>query len=191
MKITGVRWAESPKRKSSRGMLDIPEATKKTAQIFEAAGADYKLNKYGGIILNDDNAETRDAVESCYRTKSVMVNPIVDWTDEEVWEFLQHYGIDSNPLYQCGYTRVGCVGCPLGGPETQMREFARYPKYKQNYIRAFDRMLETRAAEGLTSSWKSGIEVMKWWLGQDPNQLSMFEIDEYQKILREMGVTDL
>ena len=31
-------------------------------------------------------------VEHCYRTRKTMVNPIVDWTDEDVWEFLTHYG---------------------------------------------------------------------------------------------------
>jgi len=47
-------------------------------------------------------------VEHCYRTRKTMVNPIVDWTDEDVWEFLTHYGCKSNPLYECGFKRIGC-----------------------------------------------------------------------------------
>lgn len=46
-------------------------------------------------------------VEHCYRTRKTMVNPIVDWTDEDVWEFLTHYGCKSNPLYECGFKRIG------------------------------------------------------------------------------------
>lgn len=189
MKITGVRWAESPKRKSTRGVVDISNPTKKTLEQFDDKEVDYTLNQFGGIVLNDDNSNTRDAVESCYRTRSVMVNPIVDWTDEDVWEFLHHYGCESNPLYQCGYTRIGCIGCPLGGRKSQEREFARYPKYKANYIRTFDKMVRARIQEGKPTKWNNGYETYKWWLGYDVNQLTMFEIDDYNRILEEMGVT--
>lgn len=118
-------------------------------------GVDYVQNPKGGIVLNDDNAETRRFVEHCYRTTSTMVNPIVDWTDQDVWEFLGHYGCASNPLYQCGEGRVGCIGCPLQGFDGMKEDFARYPKYRDNYVRAFNRMLRARAEEGMeNSTWK-------------------------------------
>lgn len=66
--------------------------------------------------MNDSLAEKEHrAIEHCYRTTSVMVNPIVDWTDDDVWEFLHHYGYSANPLYQCGKKRIGCIGCPMQG----------------------------------------------------------------------------
>lgn len=188
LKITGVRWAESPKRKSTRGLADITNPIKKTIKTLEENEVDYHVNKMGGIVLNDDNSNTRDAVESCYRTRSVMVNPIVDWSDDEVWEFLHHYGCESNPLYQCEFKRIGCIGCPMGGAKAQRKEFARYPKYKRNYIRAFQRMVDKRLEDGLETKWETGVDVFKWWLKEDPNQLSIFELEEYQKILEGMGV---
>lgn len=103
----------------------------------------------GGVVLNDDNAESRRFVEHCYRTTSTMVNPIVDWTDEDVWEFLHHYGCQSNPLYQCGEKRIGCIGCPLQGFKGQKEDFVKYPGYRKMYVRAFDKMLEARNATGL------------------------------------------
>lgn len=65
-------------------------------------------------------------------------------------------------------------------------EFARYPKYKEDYIRAFDRMLEKRKADGLKSdrkNWINGEQVMRWWVGDDPNQIT---IDDYLKMIREV-----
>lgn len=165
LRITGVRWAESPKRKEMWGFIDTLGKPKTTQKLADEYGIDYRVNSGGGIVLNDDNSDTRRFVEQCYRTRNVMINPIVDWTDEEVWEFLEHYGCKSNPLYAQGYKRVGCVGCPMGGSKTQKKEFAAYPKIKQNYIKAFDRMVEARIRDGLTTEWTDGEDVMSWWIG--------------------------
>lgn len=133
-------------------------------------------------MLNLDNAESRRAVEHCYRTTTTMVNPIIDWTDADVWMFLNHYGCRSNPLYQCGHHRIGCVGCPLAGNKQQQIDFEVYPKYRANYVRAFDRMLKARKDAGMTIkvNWTDGESVMRWWLGDttDQNQLSFFD-DEF------------
>ena len=131
----------------------------------------------GGVILNTDNDVNRRFVEMCYRTTSTMINPIVDWSDEDVWEFLKYYGCRSNPLYYCGCNRVGCIGCPMQGAKGMRADFEIYPKYKDAYIRAFDRMLEQRSAEGkeTTKLWADGESVMKWWIGDNPMQITMFD----------------
>ena len=127
-------------------------------------------------MLNTDNDESRRVVESCYRTMNTLVNPIIDWTDQEVWEYLRYYGCESNPLYKEGFRRIGCVGCPLSGSKQMYRQFARYPKYKEAYIRAFDKMLLNRKKP--FDIEKSGKDVMKWWLGEDINQIT---IEDYLK----------
>ena len=110
--VTGVRWAESTRRKQSADVVKFIGKPKGTQKIAEELGADYRTTRQGGIVLNDDNDINRRMVEHCYRTRKTMVNPIVDWTDEDVWEFLNHYGCKSNPLYECGFKRIGCIGCP-------------------------------------------------------------------------------
>lgn len=177
VKITGVRWSESIRRRENSGLVQIIGKEKTTRKQAEAEGANYRVSKQGGLILNDDNDENRRFVEHCYRTTTTMVNPIIDWTDEDVWGFLHHYGCKGNPLYHCGFHRIGCIGCPLGGYETMKREFLRYPKYRENYVRAFDRMLQRRQEKGLPTNdvWKDGESVMRWWAGDDPRQLTMFD----------------
>lgn len=127
------------------------------------------------MVLNTDNSEGRRFVEHCYRTTSTMVNPIVDWTDEDVWEFLHYYGCQSNPLYQCGMKRIGCIGCPMQGGKGMKRDFLLYPKYRAAYVRAFDRMLKAREEAGLKNkeTWRDGESVMRWWVGDDPNQITL------------------
>lgn len=124
-----------------------------------------------------DNDSSRRLVEHCYRTTSTMISPIIDWKDEDVWTFLHYYGCNGNPLYQCGESRIGCIGCPLQQFKGMKADFVKYPKYKQLYINAFDRMVKARIESGLyvDESWRDGEHVMKWWLGDDPNQLSLFD----------------
>ena len=49
-----------------------------------------------------------------------------------------------------------------------MREFEDYPKYKDAYIRAFDRMLKVRKESGKEErkdgTWKDGVSVFDWWV---------------------------
>lgn len=163
--VTGVRWAESPARREHADVVQFRDNNKKTLKLAEEMDLDYRVTRQGGLVLNDDNDMNRRMVELCYRTRKTLVNPIVDWTDQDVWDFLHHYGCESNPLYQCGFKRIGCVGCPLAGAKNQKKEFERYPKYKNAYIMAFDRMVKHRKEIGKESeAWQNGEEVMDWWL---------------------------
>lgn len=175
LKITGVRAAESVARKKNAGVVKIigkPKTTQKTAEEF---GADYGIADKGGLVMNMDNSPNRRLVEHCYRTTSTMINPIIDWTDDDVWTFLHHYGCASNPLYQCGKSRIGCIGCPMQSNKKRLQEFEKYPKYKQLYISAFDKMLSTHIDRQSKYSFKSGIDVFNWWVGIDENQMTFFE----------------
>lgn len=178
VKVTGVRAAESISCAQNSGMVNIigkPVTVQKQAEILRA---DIDINSKGGIVMNMDNSPNRRLVEHCYRTTSTMLNPIIDWSDSDVWEFLHYYGCKSNPLYQSHCKRIGCIGCPMGGTKSQMREFAIYPAYKKLYIRSFDRMLKNRKdTRQYDYSWQTGQDVFDWWTGTDSNQLSFFDDD--------------
>ena len=192
-KITGVRWAESIRRKTNSGLVQVLGKEKSMRKLAEEAGVDFEATLKGGMVLNNDNAETRAFVDHCFRTTSVMVNPIVDWEDSDVWEFLHYYGIRGNPLYDVvetantyrprGCSRIGCVGCPMQGGKGMIADFVKYPKYRDNYLRAFDRMLEARAAAHLINvgKWRDARSVMMWWVGDDPDQYSLFGEPDYLK----------
>lgn len=160
---TGVRWAESTARKR-RGGLEV--LTSKPQ------------NK---LILSNDNDEDRRLFETCQLKGKRVVNPIVDWQTADIWDYAGAEKISMNPLYCEGFHRVGCVGCPMAS-KTRAMEFARYPRIKAAYIRAFYRMLDKRIALGKdTHSWRSGVDVFHWWMedGVLPGQevLDGFEED--------------
>lgn len=186
VKITGVRWTESNARQKRAGLVNVIGKEKTMKKLAEERQVEFKTTKQGGIIMNDDNSETRRFVEMCYRTTSTLINPIVDWTDEDVWEFLHYYGCRGNPLYQCGEKRIGCIGCPLQGSRGMKKDFQKYPKYRAAYVRAFDKMIKAREEAGLPNdaAWADGEHVMRWWVGDDPLQRTLF--DYYETNLDDM-----
>lgn len=182
LKITGIRWAESTARKKRSGEVNISGKPKTTQKQLEDLGIPYTITEYGSIKMSMDNEMARDQgdfLQHCYRDRSVTVNPIVDWTDDDVWSFLRYYGCEGNPEYRCGETRIGCIGCPLSGPKRMKIDFEKFPKYALNYLIAFQKMLDERKKAGLeTTKWNNPKDVMKWWLGEDVDQLSFFNDDE-------------
>jgi phosphoadenosine phosphosulfate reductase len=157
--VTGIRWAESTNRKTNGGLVRT-EGNSKTIKSAAEIGA--KIAKNGGVILNFDNDDARRFVEHCYRTSKTTLNPIIDWDDSDVWEFIKSENIPYCGLYDCGYKRLGCVGCPMNNNRAE--ELERYPKIKDSYLRAFNRMLAEREAAGLETQWNTPEEVMAWWL---------------------------
>lgn len=106
----------------------------------------------------------RRMTERCYKNDTFTLNPIIDWTDYDVWEFHREYNLPHNPLYDEGVKRVGCIMCPQKGKKGMLEDAKKFPAYYKNYIRAFDRMLKVRKEKGLETTWKNGQEVMDWWL---------------------------
>lgn len=122
----------------------------------------------GATIITGVRAEEsykraqRDFVET-FKGKT-HVRPIFDWTEADVWEFHEKYNIPYCELYDEGFSRLGCVGCPLANYKHREYEFKRWPKIYNAYIRAFDRMIEERKRRDMPCTWKTGQEVMDWWL---------------------------
>ena len=160
--VTGVRAAESVSRAKKGG----------EAKIFGGNGVE--------VIHNMDNDENRRMIEQCYRTRKTLINPIIDWTDDDIWEFSKAENIKQNPLYiQCGGTkkRLGCILCPMA--KDRLNDLKDYPKIVDCYIKAFDKMLDNMPDQNKVS-WKNGTEVMDWWLygnkETDENQISFDDL---------------
>jgi phosphoadenosine phosphosulfate reductase len=41
----------------------------------------------------------------------VKISPLAGWTDEDVAEYVEAHGVLVNPLFQDGYTSIGCAPC--------------------------------------------------------------------------------
>ena len=114
------------------------------------------------IILNNDNDEAREVLDFCIKQRKTVVNPIIDWEDSDVWEFIRENDLPYCCLYDEGFKRLGCIGCPMGGRKQQLKEFERWPKYKELYIKAFESCV--KPADRVC--WETAQDVFNWWIGE-------------------------
>lgn len=163
--VTGVRWAESAGRRKKSGIAMVYTASDRTARPAK-----------GGLLTTDD-ASSRRLFEQCQMKGVRVLNPIIDWSDSDVWDYLHSRGIEGNPLYKEGWTRIGCVGCPLAGKRAREIAFARYPKLYKAWHDAIAYVIEKRkemgnpmvsmgrpveSVEDVLGAWRAGKLIGGW-----------------------------
>ena len=181
MCLTGVRGAESRNRQG-RDIFNVIGKTYKDALYFSLNHAQE---------VHEEAQEIQDDAWDCTLIKTmkdhnnVVCTPIYYWEDCDIWDYIRQENIKVNPLYQMGYDRVGCVGCPLATHKKMLKEFEDFPQYKKAYIKAFDRMLEERKKAGKENlgndfhHWETGEDVFEWWIEEykrvPKGQMNLFD----------------
>lgn len=131
--VTGVRAAESPRRKKRQ---EVEIQTRRRHPDYVRGNLD-EFNMY------------RESHVDCIQGKDkLIINPIIDWTTQDVWDFLTASDLPSCELYERGYNRVGCLFCPMASIYSLHMMERDYPKYKAAFIRLIGRIRAKRLEEG-------------------------------------------
>ena len=139
---TGVRWAESSRRKNNR-------------HTFESG--DHK-------VFFNDNDTFRRQIEFCQLRGRKVCNPIINWEDTEIWEFIRKEKLPYCELYDQGKKRIGCMLCPIARKSERLADAEKYPKMKANIIRTLDIIIEDRKNVGLKNYDNTGEEWFDKWI---------------------------
>lgn len=171
--VTGVRWAESTARSKRK--------------VLEVVGK----SKTGEMYLFNDNEDGRQQFETCTAKGKRVLNPIIDWTDEDVWQYIRSRGIKYCSLYDEGYDRLGCIGCPMARKYGRERDFERWPTYKRGYIRAFEKLAELRNTRGMNEGkrirFDSGQAIFDWWMSDGKALEEQMEGQEFMDETQSAG----
>lgn len=73
-----------------------------------------------------------------------FVAPICYWTDEDIWAFIRARNLPYCSLYDKGFDRVGCIGCPMQSIAKLNENFRRFPKWEKAYKLAAFKYFENR-----------------------------------------------
>jgi phosphoadenosine phosphosulfate reductase len=134
------------------------------------------LKEYGGrgrtVIDGVRWAESkrrsqRRMFERCSKDDGTYyLHPIIDWSDEDVWDYIHSNNLKYCSLYDEGFKRIGCIMCPLTSSKQMLKEAERWPKYYNAYLNAFRRMLITKPSTHKLQ-WDSPEDVMNWYIHGD------------------------
>ena len=107
--------------------------------------------------------------------------PILEWTDQDVAEFIKERNIKCHPLYYSGgqfdvTKRLGCMGCPLASRKKRIQFFKENPKWLKAWIRAGQKRYTSEAYQNgkAKHKFKDAFEVMGYMLFCD-------NIDEFKE----------
>ena len=139
--LIGIRKAESSRR-AKRNEVEIKsrkfsgdlDGLEEYRQEQKTKRIRRKSKEDGVNITNADEEQTLGCIHG---KESLLISPIIYWTEQDVWEFLNDVvRVPHCSLYDEGWHRIGFIGCPMSSHKQKMLENERYPHVKRNWIKA-------------------------------------------------------
>lgn len=157
--LIGVRKQESARR-AKRGEISTSIKGKRNEETF------------------DQWSDHEEQMVACVGGKDkILVSPIIYWTGRDVWEFLNSNKIPHCELYDHGYTRIGCICCPMSQYRQKIKEIKRWSHVKRNWIKAIQWLIDNGYIDHNFTDAETGF---RWWIsGKNYKQ---FYADEYQQL---------
>lgn len=110
----------------------------------------------------DQWSEHEEQMVTCVGGKDkILVSPIIYWTERDVWEFLNSSNIPHCELYDHGYTRIGCICCPMSQYRQKIKEIKRWSHVKRNWIKAIQWLIDNGYTDYNFTDAETGF---RWWI---------------------------
>lgn len=140
--IIGIRRAESNQR-AKRNELEI-------------SGRKYSNS------LDQFNIDNKNQVLCINGKDKILLSPIIDWTHADVWKFIRERKLEYCELYDKGYTRIGCMFCPMASAKTKIKDRQRYPGVERLIKKSIQTLVETNNYGSILNCDVD--EIFNWWI---------------------------
>ena len=154
--VMGIRAEESARRKKTWAPLATRNRDKDKVRMF-------------------DPDDIRESVQSCTVRGKLTVSPLYYWPDIVLWDFIRDRKMPYCKLYDEGFHRLGCVGCPMGKEKGRKKDFERWPKFKGAYARAVERAVEAGGFSKLVALGLSAAEILERWISEEVQEAAELE----------------
>ena len=106
----------------------------------------------------------RRMIETCFKTKTKQyLHPIIDWSTQDVWNYIKQRNIQYCCLYDEGFKRLGCVLCPMTRQvDLQMQRWPKIARAWEKAVRATYNPDKTKK-----HAFNNEQEYWEWWLDRD------------------------
>ena len=117
-------------------------------------------HKFSGNF--DQWSEHEEKMVACVGGKDkILVSPIIYWTERDVWEFLNENGIPHCKLYDEGYTRIGCICCPMSSYRQKVKEIKSWPHVKRGWLKTIQWLIDNGYIDHNFNDAETGFN---WWI---------------------------
>ncbi len=175
-----VEWLRNPKGGFFKRLIERGFFPTRLARWCCEEFKENSLKGYGAKIIGVRAAESarraklwKEVVIDWNNENVKFICPIVDWSQDDVWNFIKSRNLPYCKLYDEGYTRIGCLNCPMQSAKVRTQEMKKYPNYEKAFLKAADTMWEKwhdktkRNGEPHSASkFKNGREWYQWWISQ-------------------------
>lgn len=178
--LIGIRKEESVRR-SKRHEVEVSNrqfsgnldefAVWQEEQIKKKEEKLLRKMKCEGKKVNEDyfSADKENEVRCINGKDSILISPIFDWTEKDVWYFLNEVvKVPHCELYDKGYKRIGCILCPMSQYKQKIKEMHDFPHVKRKWIEAIKKIREGVSQDKRTNArysqaeWNENFEKGSW-----------------------------
>ncbi|WP_277231966.1 phosphoadenosine phosphosulfate reductase family protein [Phocaeicola salanitronis] len=125
----------------------------------------------------DQWSEHEEQMVTCVGGKDkILVSPIIYWTEQDVWEFLNANDIPHCKLYDEGNTRIGCLCCPMSNYRQKLKDIRKYPHVKRGWIQAIQWLIDNGYINYNFNDAEIGFH---WWISG--KSFDKFYADEFMQ----------
>ncbi len=137
-------------------------------ETFKEGGGKNRFVITGIRHMESNRRKARPMVEGCNKNGKRFLHPIIDWSEQDVWEFIKLNKIDYCCLYDEGWRRIGCIACPMATARQRLIGLDRYPKIRNALTLAFAKLYNARKKNGSVSvdRWASSEDMFDWWISK-------------------------
>lgn len=135
--LIGIRHEESARRSKRKEVEVSGRKFSGYLDQFEEWSAEQMKKKYKNLNQDQFSYDKEKEIRCINGKDSILISPIIDWTERDVWEFLKDVvKVPHCELYDKGYKRIGCILCPMSNPKQKRREMKDFPYVKEKWLQA-------------------------------------------------------
>lgn len=141
--------------------------------ILKEVGGSGRIVITGIRSAESSKRSKRNQFETSKTDKSKrFLHIIFDWTDEEIWHYIRSLNMKYCVLYDEGWKRIGCIGCPMASKKEIKVQFERYPNYKKAYINSIQKCINKNPSKHFG---KDAELFFAWWISRKSTKLFFAE----------------
>lgn len=110
--------------------------------------------------------------------------PLLNWSSVDIWTYISKFNLPVPEIYSKGFTRLGCIGCPLAYKNTRIAEFKMFPRYVSAILKAIRFNIDNKGT--LSKFFYDEYDAFYWWISvtsiKSHKQETLFRINCQESI---------